>query len=349
MAMAALLTACAATAPESRPDRTAPVVLPDGYTESPNRSDSCANAPVSVDPRNGAQGGDGKPTGNKVNLIRQENELVIGVSQTAPFFSKRDLVTGTLQGFEIDIANRIAAALLPNFTPGDPRLRLVTLPTGNRLYSLDTDKNSAARQAKPERSEVPNVDMVIADVSITCARERDYGLRYSIPYLSTNSGLLVRAGLKNVAGPADLGGRKVCSGDRTTNSDEMIDLRNQQRTARKPEVKPVAVADTSECLMLLQRGLVDAIYTDVLILEGYRQQDPGAVVLDYHDTDDGKGLGAAGIAMSGRADQEDLIRFVNSVLGDMRADGSLQRAYDEHFKEVPQRHRLPLPGNPYRG
>ncbi|WP_436494985.1 transporter substrate-binding domain-containing protein [Actinokineospora sp. HUAS TT18] len=348
LAVIAALAACSAPAPQPRSDRAAPPVLPDGYTESPQRSQPETCDLTTRDPREGPRGDDGRPTGDKVRRIREKNELVVGVSQTAPFFSKRDLVTGELVGFEIDIAQRIAAALLTGYTPGDPRLRLITLPTGSRLTALDTDANDAARRADPAGKEIPHVDLVIADVSITCERQRTYGLTYSMPYLSTNSGLLVRTGLKDVTGPADLRGRKVCSGRRTTNSDEMIELRDQQATGPGEPIIPVAVADTSECLMLLQRGLVDAIYTDVLILKGYQQQDPGTVLLDYHDSDDGKGLGKAGIAVSGKDDQIDLVRFVNRVLGEMMDDGSLQRAYDARFAEVPARHRLPLPPNIYR-
>ncbi|GLZ40690.1 transporter substrate-binding domain-containing protein [Actinokineospora sp. NBRC 105648] len=338
------LAGCSAppVAPPEQPG--GPFAMPEGYVELPGRSGTnCTDVPDrSLDPALGPHGADGRPDGDAVARIRREG-LVVGVSQTASFFSKRDLVTGQLDGFEVDIANRIAAALLPGFVAGDERLRLVSLPTGRRLGALDTAENTQAKAANPTLSEVPRVDMVIADVSVTCGRVATYGLRYSKPYLATNSGLLVRQGVDGVKTPDDLGGRKVCSGGQTTNSEEMIDTRARQVQADQPALIPVAVADTSDCLMLLQRGLVDAIYTDVLILHGFRDQDPGTVLLDYHD----EGQGKAAVAVSNKHD--DLVRFVNSVLDDMRRDGSLQRGYDTWFKDVPATHRRALPNDPYQG
>ena len=79
--------------------------------------------------------------------IRQ-NGLDVGVSQTTPLLSRRDQVTGTMEGFEIDLINRIAAELFGRpLQPNDPMLRLVTMPTGSRLLALDTDKNNAAKDA----------------------------------------------------------------------------------------------------------------------------------------------------------------------------------------------------------
>lgn len=336
----ACLAGCAVPEPEPRPDRTAPVILPKGYTDPAVHSPpvpGCDDPGRSLNPAGLQHGADGSPEGPALSRIRDvDKRLVVGVSQTAPLFSHRDLVTGEMKGFEVEIVNRIAEELFGEpLRPEDPRLRLVTVPTGSRLYALDTTKNRAARAGKPELRDIPTVDMVIADVSVTCGRVATYGLRYSTPYLATNTGLMVRRGLENIRGPDDLGGRKVCSGTATTNSDEMIEIRDRQKAQGLPQVLPVSVSDTSECLMLLQRGLVDAIYTDVQILEGFRQQDPGTVLLDYRDP----GQGEAGIAISG--EDEDLVRFVNGVLDQMRADKSLQKSYDKWFSTVTGRHPLP--------
>ncbi|WP_170224591.1 transporter substrate-binding domain-containing protein [Actinokineospora cianjurensis] len=260
----------------------------------------------------------------------------MGVSQTASLFSSRSLGTGELSGFEVDIARRIASELFGEpIRSDDPRLRLVDMPTGGRLYSLNTTQNDAAREHRPELDEIPTVDLVISNVKISCTRASSYGLLFSAPYLSTNAGLLVRRGDQGALSPGGLGGRKVCSGTGTTDSSEMIEIRDQQSGAGKPPVIPVSVADTSDCLMLLQRGVVDAIYSDILVLEGFRLQDPTTVLLPYRSP----GTSETGIAMSDR--DSDLVRFVNGVLDEMRADGSLAAAYDRWFATVPD--RLPIP------
>lgn len=342
LATLAFVAGCAVPGPAPQAERTAPANLPEHYNPTPTAS-SAPGPIVSTDPRlslNPARlprGADGQPAGQALDRIRDPRHgLVVGLSQTARQFSRRDLVTGELTGFEIDIVRRIARELYGR--PDDPRLHLVTMPTGSRLYALDTEKNKAARADKehPERAEIQAVDLVIADVSITAARVDTYGLRFAAPYLATNSGLMVRKGLEqSVSRPEDLAGRTVCSGTGTTNSNQMIRLAEQQKQRNATPVIPVAVDDTSECLMLLQRGLTDAIFTDVLILEGFRLQDPGMVLLGFRSAEQD----VAGIAMSDKDD--DLVRFVNGVLERMRADGTLQQSYDTWFHGVPG--LLPLP------
>jgi polar amino acid transport system substrate-binding protein len=288
VAVLATLAGCAAPRTAQRPDRVAPVILPDGYSESPAHSTPVSDAECGGDPGRSLspaglpRGADGQLEGAALDRVRRSDHgLVVGISQTAGQFGRRDLVTGGLDGFEIDIVRRIAQDLFGS--ADDQRLRLVTMPTGARLYALDTGENQTARNdaTHQERREIQRVDMVIADVSVTCTRVKTYGLRYSGPYLATNSGLMIRRGMRNVRGPDDLSGRKVCAGTGTTNIDDMIDFAAAQKRNGKTPLVPVSVTDTSECLMLLQRGQIDAIYTDVMILEGYRQQDPGTVLLDY--------------------------------------------------------------------
>lgn len=336
-AVLAFLGGCGAPQPTPRADRTAPMIWPEGYSEKPTHSKrvDCADPGISLNPAALPRSADGQPRGAALDRVRDPaHGLVIGVSQTAERSSHRDLLSGDLSGFEIEIAKRIAKELYGD--PDDPRLHLATVPTGSRLYALDTEKNKQSRADPnlPDRREIQPVDLVIADVSVTCARIETYGLRYSAPYLATNSGLMVRKGTI-ASTPDDLGGRKVCSGLGTTNSDDMIEFSEQQQQSGKMPLVPVAAADTSDCLMLLQRGQIDAIYTDVLILEGFRRQDPGTVILDYRAPRNA----TAAIALGDK--DEDLIRFVNGVLERMRADGSLQARYTYWFGEVQR--LLPLP------
>jgi polar amino acid transport system substrate-binding protein len=338
LAAIACLAGCAAPQPARRADRPAPVIRPEGFAESPTHSPpvsgDCGDPGSSLNPAALPRGAGGQPRGAALDRVRNpDHGLVVGVSQTAALFSRRDLVTGELTGLEIEIVKRIAGELFGD--PTDPRLRLVTMPTGSRLYALDSAKNQKTRAERPELHEIQTVDLVIADVSVTCQRIETYGLRYSAPYLATNSGLMIRRGLGNVGGPGDLGGRKVCSGTGTTNIDDMIDFAERQKKNGQAPLVPVSVADTTECLMMLQRGQIDAIYTDVLILEGFRLQDPGTVLLDYRAPRNAE----AAIAMSDKDD--DLVRFVNGVLDRMRADGSLRALYDKAFGTVPGLLALP--------
>ncbi|NUT93928.1 MAG: transporter substrate-binding domain-containing protein [Saccharothrix sp.] len=344
-ALALLVAGCAAPAPAPREDRTAPLVLPNGYSDPGTEAafvPECNtlvgreqyNPRRTLNPAGLTRDAAGTPTGAKLAEIREKG-LVVGVSQTTPLLSRRNQATGRMEGYEIDIINRIAAELFGGpLAPDDSRLRLVTMPTGSRLLALDTVKNREARQRDPELAEVPEVHLVVADVTLTCNRVFTHDVMYSAPYLTTNAGILTRTGAERRDSLADLRGRKVCAASATTS---IADL-----TAARADtgILPVSVPDSSECLMLLQRGLVDAIYTDYPILQGLQLQDPGTTLVDLR----GQGGGEAGIALS--KDHQDLIRFVNGVLDEMRADGTLVASRNRWFVDEVRAAGLGDPGPP---
>jgi polar amino acid transport system substrate-binding protein len=85
-------------------------------------------------------------------------------------------------------------------------------------------------------------------------------------------------------------------------------------------VKPVAVNDWTDCMVMLQQGQVAAISTDDSILAGMAKQDPNLEVTGPRFTDEPHGLA---IAQSSPG----FVRFVNSVLDRMRADGTWAAIY----------------------
>lgn len=327
-----LLLAGCAVQPVQLAERTAEPVLPNGYSdpglpakvppECTTREGRAKYDPMrTLDPAGGQDDGTSVLDGATLAEIRQ-NGLDVGVSQTTPLLSRRDQVTGAMEGFEIALINEIATELFGReLQPNDPMLRLVTMPTGSRLLALDTDKNNATKDGDESLREVPVVDMVVADVTMTCDRVYNHDIIYSTPYLTTNAGLLTRKGTETRDSLDELRDRKVCAASATTS---IADLLESQKTTG---IKPVSTPDSSECLMLLQRGLVDAVYTDFPILQGLQMQDPGTKLTDLP----GRGGGTAGVAISHK--HKDLVRFVNGVIARMRADGSLRARHDEWFGE----------------
>ncbi|MBW4720390.1 transporter substrate-binding domain-containing protein [Saccharothrix obliqua] len=342
---ALLLAGCTTPAAPPTPRSAAPLVLPDGYADPGRTAPPVPDCETpegrarhdprrTLDPALLASDAAGRPTGAALARIRAEG-LVVGVSQTTPLLGRRDQVTGRMEGYEIDIVNRIASRLFgADLAPDDPRLRLVTVPTGNRLVALKTEKNRAARRADPKLADVPTVDVVLANVTFSCDRVANHDIMYSTPYLVTNAGILTRSGAESRDSLAKLNGRKVCAASATTSIADLMAAREATG------IRPVSVPDSSECLMLLQRGVVDAVYTDYPVLQGLHLQDPGTTLVDLP----GQGGGAAGLAMS--KDHDDLIRFVNGVLAEMRADGSLAQARQRWFVDEVRAARLGEPVPP---
>jgi polar amino acid transport system substrate-binding protein len=83
----------------------------------------------------------------------------------------------------------------------------------------------------------------------------------------------------------------------------------------------VGVPLTTDCLVLWQRGQVDAITGDDAILAGLAQQDPSA------DVPRSAGVGAEPYGLAVKKENRDFVAFLNAVLEQMRSNGDWKRAY----------------------
>ena len=92
--------------------------------------------------------------------------------------------------------------------------------------------------------------------------------------------------------------------------------------------KPTVFAVTSwtDCLVMLQQGQVDAISTDDAVLAGLAAQDPNVEVVGDSIAVEPYGIGI-------KKENEDLVRFVNGVLDEMRADGTWNGLYDTDLRK----------------
>ncbi len=88
-----------------------------------------------------------------------------------------------------------------------------------------------------------------------------------------------------------------------------------------PGASAVPVPLTTDCLVLWQRGQVDAITGDDAILAGLAQQDPSA------DVPRSVGVGAEPYGLAVKKESVDFVRFLNALLEQMRRNGDWQRAY----------------------
>jgi len=112
----------------------------------------------------------------------------------------------------------------------------------------------------------------------------------------------------------DLTGKTVCATQGSTS------IANIAKVVKDVKLHPVAAR--SECLVALQEGTVDAITSDDTILRGFQRQElvPRTRLLDLQ-------IEQEPYAVAVRRGNEDLARFVNRVLDEMRADGSLHKLY----------------------
>lgn len=231
------------------------------------------------------------PAESTMAAIRKRGRLIAGVSADTYLFGARNPLSGQVEGFDIDIVNRIAEAILGK----GAKVELRVITAAQRLDVL-------------KRHEV---DIVVRTMTMNCARWKD--IAFSAEYYRAGQKLLVRKGLA-VSGIADLGSLRVCAPRGTSSLQNIAD--------QAPQATLVPADNHTGCLVRLQQGEVDVITGDDTVLAGLAAQDPYAVVVDMKPfTAEPYGVGVA-------ADQKDLVRFVNSVLADYTADGSWTKSYN---------------------
>jgi polar amino acid transport system substrate-binding protein len=230
-------------------------------------------------------------SGSTMAKIRQRGRLIAGVDQTTYLFGFLNPATGNLEGFDTEIVKQIAAAI---FGTWEGHVQWTTIPSSQRENVLKSN----------------SVDIVVRTYSITCSRLKD--IDFSSTYYAAGQRVLV-AKNSGITGLTDLGAKKVCATKTSTS------LAAIAQAPAKPI--PVSVSNWSDCLVMLQQGQVDAISTDDVILAGMAKQDPNLEVVGDRFTQELYGVGIP-------KGQEDMVRFVNSVLDTVRGNGVWQQNYN---------------------
>ncbi|WP_308310851.1 glutamate ABC transporter substrate-binding protein [Streptomyces sp. GbtcB6] len=258
--------------------------------ESAETGENCDRLRSLKPPDHMPEPGGRMPSGTAMERIVARGRLIVGVDQNNYLFGYRDSDTGQLSGLDIDLVREISRALF-----GRPdRVQFKTVPSARRIEIL-------------ERGEV---DLVAHSMTITC--ERMERVLFSSDYLDSGQRVLVpdTSPVKNLA---DLAGQKVCTAKGSTSLDEL-------RRAR-PKVRPVAVADWTDCLVLLQLGAVAAVSTTDNVLAGLSAQDPTTRITGPRFTYEPHGIAVA-------KKSPELVRFVNGVLARLRSTGRLRALHE---------------------
>ncbi|WP_346764666.1 glutamate ABC transporter substrate-binding protein [Rhodococcus sp. HNM0569] len=294
------LSGCATEAPRTgltdleAPERTytAPP-LPPGATELPSPTapppePECDDPTASLAPY---------PVGSRpteptpaVDRIRARGRLVVGLDTGSNLMSFRDPATGTVQGFDVDIAREIARDIV-----GSPdRIEYRQLTSADRIKALQTEA----------------VDVVVKTMSITCERRKS--VEFSAEYFDASQRILVPIG-SDVRSYDDLAGRRVCVAKGTTSLARIQEL--------VPDATVLAVPMWSDCLVALQQHQADAISSDDTILAGLATQDPYVTIV-------GASLGSEPYGVGIPLQSPDLVRTVNGTLERIRADGTWAELYE---------------------
>jgi polar amino acid transport system substrate-binding protein len=230
------------------------------------------------------------PPGSTMAAIAERDRLVVGVDQNTYLFGFRNPATRQLEGFDIDLAREIARYIF-----GDPdRIQLRVVDASQREWALQSGL----------------VDLVVRTYTITCDRKEK--VNFSTPYFYAHQRILSLRG-SGIDSAATLSGKRVCAVSGTTSLSRLLTL--------EPRPTMFGATTWTDCLLLLQQGQVDAISTDDVVLKGLAGQDPTVEVVGESMSVEPYGIGV-------RKENSDLVRFVNGVLDQIRADGTWQRLYE---------------------
>lgn len=178
-----------------------------------------------------------------------KGRIVIGVKGDQPGLGYYDQNTKTYTGFDIEIAELVAAQL--GF--GSSQVQFVPVESANRENALENG----------------SVDLVVASYSYTPARAQV--VSFAGPYFETTEGLLVRTDETTVTSMNSLtSSNSVCSTSGSNSYGQISQLTGAQ---------PVSRNSFSECVSALKQHQVDGVYTDLAVLAGYAAQDTQALRL----------------------------------------------------------------------
>ncbi|MFI6157057.1 glutamate ABC transporter substrate-binding protein [Kitasatospora sp. NPDC051170] len=233
--------------------------------------------------------------GPAVKVIKAKRQLVIGVDQNSFRWGARNPNNGQIEGFDIDLARAIGAAII-----GDPdKVILKPVATADRVDAVQKGR----------------VDLIVRTMTINCKRMEQ--VAFSKPYFNISQRILVPKTSTAKTLQEAIKGHTVCAAKGST-AEAFL-------TKDATAAKLVPVENQLDCLVQLELGKVDAIMTDNGLAAGQAAQDQAVRILDGEVQPE-----VIGVAMLKTS--PDLTARVNQVLADYYNSGAWRQSYDRWLK-----------------
>ena len=184
----------------------------------------------------------GSEVKTEIDAIKQRGVLKVGVKVDVPKFGYKDPKTGVIDGFEVELAKKIAGKVLGD----ESKVELQGVTAKTRGPLLDSGE----------------VDVVIATFTITEERKQSYN--FSQPYFIDGVGLLVKktSGVKSYK---DLDGKKIGVAQSATSKKAL----QEEADHLGIKVQFLEFGSYPEIKAALDSGRVDCFSVDTAILFGY--------------------------------------------------------------------------------
>lgn len=223
-----------------------------------------------------------------LKAAQTRGKFIVGVTLDAkPFGFKNS--AGQPDGFDIDIAKRIAKELLGS----EKAIEFVEINSYDSILTVATGK----------------VDFLIAATTIT--PQRQILVNFSEPYFTSNQAILVPNNSK-IEKIKDLNNRKVIVKLNSTS----------EKTPKKyaPTAILIGYKTRLEAFQAFKNGKGDAIISDNTLLHGFLMDNKGYKILPFKLS-----VEPYGIAMQNTPEAKDLKSNIDAVISQMKADGTISK------------------------
>ncbi len=186
--------------------------------------------------------------GTTMAKLNEAGTIKVGVKFDQPGFGLKNPTTGSVEGFDVEIAKKIVEAI-------DPAVKI------EFVESISKNREPFIQDG--------TVDMAVATYTINDTRKQvvDFGG----PYFVAKQDIMVKKDNTDIKSVTDLAGKKVCT---VTGSTSEKNLK-----AKAPTAQVTLFGTYSQCAEAMTDGRVEAVTTDNTILAGLVQTSGGAFKL----------------------------------------------------------------------
>lgn len=226
---------------------------------------------------------------DQIQAIIERGVLRVGVKQDVPNFGYKNPDTNKFEGMEIDIARKVADEL-----------------------GVDIEFTPVTAQTRGPLLDNGQVDMVIATFTITDERKLLYN--FTTPYYTDAVGFLVNkdSGINDIE---DLDGKNIGVAQGSNTRTLISELADKYGL----DVSYTELGSYPELSVSLRAHRIDAFSVDQSILSGYVSSK--SQLMDYS-------FSASNYGIATKLSNTELNDYLNSLIEEWTADGSLQAIYD---------------------
>jgi glutamate transport system substrate-binding protein len=235
--------------------------------------------------------------GSTMARIKDAGTVKVGVKFDQPGFGLKNPTTGDVEGFDVEIAKLIIAAI-------DPAVKIEFV-------------ESVSKNREPFLQD-GTVDMVVATYTINDTRKQI--IDFAGPYFVAKQDIMIKSDNSTITSVDDLNGKKVCTVKGSTSEKNLV--------AKAPQAQVTLFDTYSQCAEAMTDGRVVAVTTDNTILAGLVDASNGAFKLvEAPFSDEPYGIGV-------KKDDDAFRDFINDVLEEIYDNGAWATAFESTLGKI---------------